>query len=466
MNVYKPNKATRLHVNRTHFGKKAYQNPNAPQKITSSVAAIRSQNIQNENSLKDGSDSNNAVISNVYICGAKNFGQYGGFETFIDKLTAQHQNTPSIRYHVITKANGDGAMDETKLDSVSDIVEDEDGVVRFFTYHNARVVKLTVPEIKSAQAIVYDIKAFYWCLNHIEKNKIDNAIIYVLACRIGPFFGSLVRKAHNLGCEVFVNPDGHEWKRTKWCRPVRCYWKESERLMVKHADLLICDSVNIEKYIKEEYKKYKPKTTYIAYGADIISCTLSDDDPGFVKWLNKHGLKKRQYYMCCGRFVPENSFEIMIREFMKSHSKHDFVIITTQNNKLLDKLENKLHWRSDKRIKFVGTVYDNELLKKIRECAYGNLHGHTVGGTNPSLLEALESTELNLLIDVGFNREVGQEAALYWTQDSDDLSSLIDKADAMNEKQRMEYGLRAKERIKNAYSWKHIGEEYKRVWMG
>lgn len=70
--------------------------------------------------------------------------------------------------------------------------------------------------------------------------------------------------------------------RAKWSAPVRKYWKESERLMVKHADLLVCDSLNIEKYIISEYKQYNPKTTYIAYGADIIQSKLSDDDPKFM----------------------------------------------------------------------------------------------------------------------------------------------------------------------------------------
>ena len=99
---------------------------------------------------------------------------------------------------------------------------------------------------------------------------------------------------------------------------------------------------------------------------------------------------------------------------MKSKSKKDFIIITNTNPKFLDELEEKLHFRSDKRIKFVGTVYDQEFLMKIRENAYGYFHGHEVGGTNPSLLEALGSTDLNLLLNVGFNKEVAEDSALYW----------------------------------------------------
>ena len=406
-----------------------------------------------------------ASAKRVFIIGAKCIGQYGGYETFLDRLTEVHASDSSIQYYIVTKANGDGAMDESKLSGVSSIKNDDKGHVRSFCYHNANVVKLDVPQIGAAQAIAYDVKAFRWCLKYIDFHHIENPIIYVLACRIGPFFGGLVNKAHRLGAKIYVNPDGHEWKRAKWSGPVRKYWKESERLMVKHADLLICDSVNIEKYIKEEYKQYSPSTTYIAYGADVEPSGMADDDPKFTGWLNEHGLSVGSYYMCCGRFVPENSFEIMIREFMRSHSTRDFAIVTTKNDALLEELEQKLHWRSDSRIKFVGTVYDKELLKKIRESAYGNFHGHTVGGTNPSLLEALGSTDLNLLIDVGFNREVGEDSCMYWKKDDGDLAWLIDKADKMTAEERDKYGEVAKERIRSAYSWQFIGDEYKRVWQ-
>ena len=98
--------------------------------------------------------------------------------------------------------------------------------------------------------------------------------------------------------------------------------------------------------------------------------------------------------MVVGRFVPENNYETMIREFMKSHSKRDFALITNVSDKFLEELKEKTHFDQDSRIKFVGTVYDKELLMKIRENAYGYFHGHEVGGTNPSLLEALGSTDL------------------------------------------------------------------------
>ncbi|WP_423241323.1 hypothetical protein [Leuconostoc citreum] len=150
----------------------------------------------------------------------------------------------------------------------------------------------------------------------------------------------------------------------------------------------------------------------------------------------------------------------MIREFMKSNSKKDFAIITTQDKDFLAELDNKLHFKNDRRIKFVGTVYDQELLKKIRENAYGYFHGHSVGGTNPSLLEALGSTKLNLLLNVVFNEEVGQDAAIYWSKEEGNLAGIIDQADKMEQSEIDDYGRKAKQRIKDAYSWQFIADRY------
>ena len=258
---------------------------------------------------------------------------------------------------------------------------------------------------------------------------------------------------------------GHEWMRAKWSAPIRKYWKISEQMMVKYCDLAICDSVNIEKYIHECYdgkgiKGRNPKTTFIAYGADLTLSKLADDDEKLVNWYKEKGLTKKDYYLVVGRFVPENSFEVMIREFMKSGSKKDFALITNVNDKFLNELEEKLHFKSDKRIKFVGTVYDQELLKKIRENAYAYFHGHTVGGTNPSLIEALGSTDLNLLVDVGFNKEVAEDCALYWSRKPGSLARLIDKADQMNDEEIAEMGRKAKKRVAEEYTWDKICGQY------
>lgn len=386
-------------------------------------------------------------MQNVFIIGSKGIpASYGGYETFVDKLTEYHQTNDKIKYHVAC------AVDDNKE-------------VGEFIYHNAQCFKIKKKKIGPAQAIVYDIDALKYTVNYIKKNNIDKAVVYILACRIGPFFKRYVKQIHSLGGKVYVNPDGHEWKRAKWSAPVKMYWKLSERLMVKHSDLLICDSKNIEKYIHESYEKYNPKTVFIAYGAETGKSSLSDDDAKLLEWYRSNGLSKKEYYLVVGRFVPENNYETMISEFMKSKTNKNFAFITNVSEKFLLELKRKTQFEKDGRIKFVGTVYDQELLMKIRENAYGYFHGHEVGGTNPSLLEALSSIDLNLLLDVGFNREVAEDSALYWNKDNNSLALLINKVDNMPEKEIAEYALKAKKRIAENYSWELICNLYENLFI-
>ena len=386
----------------------------------------------------------NSSVQHVFIVGSKGIhGNYGGYETFVDKLTEYHQDNPNLKYHVACKAKD----------------------TRNFEYHNADCFNVKVPDIGPAQAIYYDVAALNHCVKYIRQHNIQHPIVYILACRIGPFAAHFQRTIHKLGGRLYINPDGHEWMRAKWSAPVRKYWKISEQLITKHCDLLICDSKNIEKYIHDEYGKYNPKTTFIAYGAETRKSKLTDDDPKLTAWYNEKGLSLKSYYLVVGRFVPENNYETMIREFMKSHSKRDFALITNVSDKFLEELKEKTHFDQDSRIKFVGTVYDKELLMKIRENAYGYFHGHEVGGTNPSLLEALGSTDLNLLLDVGFNREVAEGSALYWNKQPGNLSSLIDRTDGMSGAEIVSFGERSNKRIKNEYSWQFIANRYERIFL-
>ncbi len=392
----------------------------------------------------------------VGIIGAKGLGNYGGYETFVDKLTEYHANNVKIRYLVACKANGQGAMDETKLKGAVPISESE------FTYHNAHCFKINVPQIGAAQAIVYDLMAAAYCIRYFRKHRTEKPILYVLTCRIGPFIGIIANKIHELGGEYYVNPDGHEWRRSTWKPAIRRYWKISERLMIKHSDLVICDSKNIETYINATYDSYNPNTTYISYGAELEKSKLADDDAKYTEWMHDHSLNEIGW-LIVGRFVPENNYETMIREYMKSGSDRNLVIITNINKTYMDELEDILHFSRDRRIRFVGTVYDKQLLKKIRENAFGYIHGHSVGGTNPSLLEALGSTKMNLLLDVGFNRECGEDSALYWSKEYGSLSSLIDKVEKMPSDEIEKYSAKAKNRIREAYSWEYIAGKYEKV---
>ncbi len=385
---------------------------------------------------------------NVFIIGSKGIpANYGGFESFVDKLTLYNNNS-NIKYYVSCAVYNKDEYD--KLD-------------KEFIYHNAVCFRISVPNIGPGKAIVYDIKAFKYALKYIKKNNIKNPIVYVLACRIGPFIKHYKKRLRKLGGVLYVNPDGHEWLRAKWSAPVKKYWKISEQLMVKYADLLVCDNTYIEKYINSDYKKYNPKTKFIAYGSEISDSNLKDDDEKVLSWYKEHNVNLGNYYLTVGRFVPENNFETMIREFMKSNSKKDLALITNVSSDFLEELKKKTNYDKDPRIKFVGTVYDQELLKYIRKHAYGYIHGHEVGGTNPSLLESLGITDLNLLLGVNFNHEVGAKSALYWTKDDNSLTNLIEFCDKLKKREISELGKLAKDRIKKHYSWERITTKYESV---
>ena len=387
-------------------------------------------------------------IQHVFIIGSKGIpANYGGFETFVDKLTFYNKNN-QIKYHVSCAVYN--KKEYKKLD-------------KEFEYNNANCFRINVPNIGPGKAIIYDIKSIAYCIKYIKRNKIKKPIIYVLACRIGPFISIYKKKIKKLNGKLYVNPDGHEWLRAKWSAPVKEYWKLSERLMVKHSDLLICDNTYIEKFIHENYSKYNPKTTFIAYGAELESSNLTENDKKIKDWYKEHNVRANNYYVAVGRLVPENNFETMVKEFMKSNTDKDFILINKIDEKFLNELRQKLNFETDKRIKFVGGIYDQDLLKYIRENAYGYIHGHEVGGTNPALLESLGITKLNLLFDVCFNREVGSDAAIYWNKEENNLKNVLEEAYKLSKKELEELGKKAKERILKNYSWNHIVSKYEKV---
>lgn len=381
-------------------------------------------------------------MKNIFIIGCKGIpSNYGGYETFVENLTFYRKNN-NIKYHVACIGN-----DEKE-----------------YEHNDARCFNIKIPNIGPAKAIVYDLKAIKNSIKYIKKNNIKDAIIYILACRVGPFLKHYKRIAKKYGIQVYINPDGHEWLRAKWSKPIKKYWKISEKMMVKYADLVICDSKNIEKYILDNYSKYNPKTEFIAYGADLEKSKLTNDSPELIKWYQEKSVTPNNYYLVVGRFVPENNYKTMISEFMKSNSEKDLVLITNvEHNKFYEQLRNETGFEKDKRVKFVGTVYEKELIKKIRENAYAYIHGHSVGGTNPSLIEALATTKLNLLYDVGFNREVAEGGAMYWNLEDMNLARLIDECDKMDEISINKLSGLAKIRVENEYTWDKIVGDYERI---
>lgn len=381
-------------------------------------------------------------MKDIFIIGSRGLpAQYGGFETFVEKLVS-HKVSPAIRYHVACLS--------------------DESTGNHFDYKGADCFTVNPPKLGPARVIAYDMMAINYSLKLIKKEGIQAPIFYILGNTIGAFIVHFAKKIQSIGGILLVNPDGLEWKRAKWSKPVQRYLKYSEKEMTKYANLIISDNRGIETYIQNTYPW--ARTTFIAYGTDLSKTTLTAEDDPVRDWYQKWQTQEKDYYLILGRFVPENNYETAIREFMKSSTERDLVIICNhEGNAYFDELRQITGFDKDKRVKFVGTVYDQDLLKYIRNQAFAYIHGHEVGGTNPGLLEALAQTDLNLIYNVDFNHQVAQETALYWNKEDGNLSQLIDSVDGQVSFE--DLGNAAKANMKENYTWEKIVGEYEELFL-
>ena len=381
-------------------------------------------------------------MQHVFIIGSRGLpAQYGGFETFVDQLVS-HQVSSDIQYHVACLSN--------------------DQAYQHFDYKGVDCFTIKAPKLGPARVIAYDMMAINYALKLIKKQGIEQPIFYVLGNTIGAFVAPFARKIRKMGGKFYINPDGLEWKRAKWTKPIQAYLKYSEKIMTRHADLVISDNPGIESYIKEAYPW--SKTTYIAYGTDLSPTSLTSQDRKVRELYQKWQTQEKNYYLILGRFVPENNYETAIREFMVSSTKRDLVIICNhEDNPYFEELRARTGFDQDPRVKFVGTVYDQDLLKYIRKEAFAYIHGHEVGGTNPGLLEALAQTDLNLVLGVSFNQTVAKDTAQYWTKETGNLAHLIDQVDPLEDVS--EWGQRAKANMKQNFTWEKIVGEYEELFL-
>ena len=381
-------------------------------------------------------------MQHVFIIGSRGLpAQYGGFETFVDQLVS-HQMSSEIQYHVACLSN--------------------DQAYYHFDYQGVDCFTIQAPKLGPARVIAYDMMAINYALKDIKKQGIEKPIFYVLGNTIGAFVAPFARKIHKIGGKFYINPDGLEWKRAKWAKPIQAYLKYSEKIMTRHADLVISDNPGIESYIKEAYPW--SKTTYIAYGTDLSLTSLTNQDRKVREFYQKWQTQEKNYYLILGRFVPENNYETAIREFMTSSTKRDLVIICNhEGNPYFEELRARTGFDQDPRVKFVGTVYDQDLLKYIRKEAFAYIHGHEVGGTNPGLLEALAQTDLNLVLGVSFNQTVAKDTAQYWTKEAGSLAHLINQVDPLEDVS--EWGQRAKANMKQNFTWEKIVGEYEELFL-
>ena len=242
---------------------------------------------------------------------------------------------------------------------------------------------------------------------------------------------------------IVTNMDGLEWKRSKYSKPVQLFLKFAEKLAVFFSDQLIADSRGIQSYLKEKYKK---DSVYIPYGANVFK------NPSKTV-LKEYNLNPYKYDMLIARLERENSVEEILDGFAASTVNRDFLVIgntkTSLGKKLIDKYQ-------DSRIKFVGFVNGIEKLNSLRY--YSNLyfHGHTVGGTNPSLLEAMASNAFICAQNNIFNKAILGKDAMYFSS-SEEVCTLVE---SILKKEIEQSVISNKEKVSKIYSWETIISQY------
>lgn len=383
---------------------------------------------------------------NVFIIGLRGYTQnYGGWEAFAHGLLDNWTDN-RIHFYAFEKVN---SKEEENIAEVNGVT----------------CIRVCETEQGSSAMMKYDKNCTDYAVNYIKKHNIMNPILFHLGVRIGPYLYLKRKTFKKNGILLMENPAGAEWRRTKWNKMVQIYLFISAMLMAKSTDCMVCDNEGIRQLYKRLLIGKKPILECVAYGIDTVP-RLGDHLPSTVKeFYDKWKIEKDQYYLVLGRYIPENNYEMMIKAFMKSKTNRKLLIITnykTELSKFHNHILKSTGYENDDRIIMAGTLYDKEILHYVRQNASGYIHGHSVGGTNPGLLEAMSETDVNLLFDVSFNRYVGSNAALYFKNENQ-LTRLIDMVDTMDVNKRESLGVNARRIMKEKYSWKKIVEGYRKV---
>jgi len=263
------------------------------------------------------------------------------------------------------------------------------------TFHGVNIIHQHDPEYKYGTfgQFIYD----YNCIMDARKRNFD--IILQLGYTSNSIWFFLLPKKPL----IITNMDGLEWKRTKYSKPVQQFLKFAERLAATSSDYLVSDSIGIEKFLKQRYKK---ESTYIAYGAHPFN------EPN-EEVLKEYNLEKNNYNMIMARFEPENNLDMVLEGVAMSSDETPILVVGKHETKYGEYLKGK--FKNNKNIHFLGGIYNLEHLNNLRYYSKLYFHGHSVGGTNPSLLEAMASQALVIAHNNDFNKGILRENGIYFS---------------------------------------------------
>jgi glycosyltransferase involved in cell wall biosynthesis len=309
------------------------------------------------------------------------------------------------------------------------------------TFHNVKLVHCFDPTDKlgTIGQFVYDLN----CILHCRKQAYD--IILQLGYTSSSVWSFLFPKS----VKIITNMDGLEWKRSKYGSLTKLFLKHAEKWAVKYSNVLIADSKGIQNHLNKTYKK---DAVYIPYGATIF-------DKSDEKALTKFGLTAYGYYLVIARIEPENNIETIIKGYIEAKVSKPLVIIGSTKTSFGKYLKQTYTSSS---VLFFESIYDIELLNQLRFHSLIYFHGHSVGGTNPSLLEAMASGAFICAHKNEFNEYVLENDAYYFSNDKE-VCDIIRQSVSTDQKIIMQRNNSNK--IKTLYTWKNISDAYIKVFQ-
>ena len=289
--------------------------------------------------------------------------------------------------------------------------------------------------VGAAGQFVYDLN----CLIDARKRNYD--VILLMGYTSSSIWGRLYPQKST----IITNMDGLEWKRSKYSKPVQNFLKYAERLAVKYSQFYVADSMVIKSYLQNNYHI---NASYIPYGADLFSANERDQ-------FDLNEIDREGYFLLMARMEPENNIEAILEGFNTSNSDKRFKVLGDTGNRFGKYINHR--FKNDDRIEFKGSIFDTAKVRSLQNNSYLYFHGHSVGGTNPSLLEAMASEALIAAHNNPFNKSVLDKDAFYFSNAAE-VKHLVETVERKEtEKTMVNNNLH---KIKYQFNWEKIVDQY------
>ena len=345
---------------------------------------------------------------------------YGGFETLVENII-KCNNSEELQYSVYCSS--------------------KNYKEKYWVYKGAKIIYLPL-RANGLQSILYDAVSIIHALF-----KADTLLVLgVSGCIVLPVIRLFSRK------NIIVNIDGLEHRRVKWNNYVRKFLKYSESLAVKYATHIITDNKGIQDYVLEEYGKH---SELIEYGGDHVLCDTSGMEEEILK---KYQLSKNGYSLALCRIEPENNVEMIVKAFVASGEL--LVFIGNWHNSEFGRRVRE-EYGTISNIKLLEPIYDIKVLNVLRTYCKFYLHGHSAGGTNPSLVEAMYFGRPVFAFDVVYNRETTEGKAGYFGNEQELIALMNEDGEEVWKRN----GEAMREIAYRRYCWNVIANKYERLYL-